>query len=41
MNFIAVTPVVFFVALGYVMRHGFFDVDRLVRQALAYTVRPC
>jgi signal transduction histidine kinase len=39
MNFIAVTPVLFFVALGWaVMRHELFDVDRLVRQALAYAV---
>jgi signal transduction histidine kinase len=39
MNFIAVTPVLFFAALGWaVMRHELFDVDRLVRQALAYAV---
>ena len=39
MNFIAVTPVVFFAALGWaVIRHELFDIDRLMRQALAYTV---
>ena len=39
MNFIAVTPVLFFVALGYAaVRHELFDIDRLVRYAVEYAV---
>jgi signal transduction histidine kinase/FtsH-binding integral membrane protein len=37
MNFIAVTPVLFFASVGYaILRHELFDVDRLVRYALEY-----
>lgn len=39
MNFIAVTPVLFFVALGFAaVRHELFDIDRLVRHAVEYAV---
>jgi signal transduction histidine kinase len=39
MNFIAVTPVLFFAALGYAaVRHELFDIDRLVRYAVEYAV---
>ena len=37
MNFIAVTPVLFFVAVAYALvRHDLFAVDRLVRQGIEY-----
>lgn len=39
MNFVAITPVLFFVALGYAaIRHELFDIDRLVRYAAEYAV---
>ncbi len=38
-NFIAITPVLFFIAVGYaIVRHDLFDIDRLVRHAVAYSM---
>ena len=39
LNFMAVTPVVFFACVGYaIVRHDLFNVDRLVRYALEYVI---
>ncbi len=39
LNFIALTPVVFFACVGYaILRHDLFNVDRLVRYALEYAI---
>ena len=39
MNFLAVTPILFFAAVGYaIVRHDLFAVDRLVRQGVEYGI---
>ena len=39
MNFVALTPVLYYVALGYaILRHDLFDIDRLVRYAAEYAL---